>query len=340
MTKNKTKGTILILAGLLALIPIIGVSAQEMGGESPGEHGSMEKAESGGSEGQGGAGEESATQYGLTDIYNETRAGAHLVLEYDTATNMFVGTVENTINASLSHVRVEIHLSNGVELGPTKSISLDPGERVGVILAASNQPCQTWGAHPEVGGCGGESGSMEGSEGGSESGSGEHGSMEGSESMTKGSESMEGAMSQGGAGEESATQYCLTDTYDEIRSGARLVLDYDAVSNEFKGTVENTLDEVLPQVRVEIHLSNGVELGPTPPIDMEPGEKAVIVLRASSQPFQTWGAHPEVGGSGGESGSMEGSEGGSESGSGEHGSMEGSEGGSESGSGEHGSGGS
>ena len=323
-----------MLAGLLALIPIVGVNAQEMGGESPGEHGAMEKAESGGSEGQGGAGEESATQYGLTDIYNETRAGAHLVLEYDAASNMFVGTVENTINASLSHVRVEIHLSNGVELGPTKSIGLDPGERVGVILAASSQPFQTWGAHPEVGGCGTEGeGSEHGAMEGSESmdgamGQGEHDSMEGSESMMKGSESMDGAMGQDNAGEESATQYCLTDTYDETRSGARLVLNYDAVSNEFKGTVENTLDKVLPQVRVEIHLSNGVELGPTPPIDMEPGEKAVIVLRASSQPFQTWGAHPEVGGSG------------SDSGSGEHGSMEGSEGGSDSGSGEHGSGGS
>ena len=316
-----------MLAGLLALIPIVGVSAQEMGGESPGEHGSMEKAESGGSEGQGSVGEESATQYGLTDIYNETRAGAHLVLEYDAASNMFVGIVENTINASLSHVRVEIHLSNGVELGPTKSIGLDPGERVGVILEASSQPFQTWGAHPEVGGCGtegegSEHGSMEGSE--SMEGTmsqGEHGSMEGSESM-------EGTMSQDSAGEESATQYCLTDTYDETRSGARLVLNYDAISNEFKGTVENTLDKVLPQVRVEIHLSNGVEIGPTPPIDMEPGENAVIVLRASSQPFQTWGAHPEVGGPGGES---DGSE---------HGSMEGSEDGSESGSSEHGSGGS
>ena len=47
-----------MLAGLLALIPIVGVSAQEMGGESPGEHGSMEGSEggeSGGSEhGSGG----------------------------------------------------------------------------------------------------------------------------------------------------------------------------------------------------------------------------------------------------------------------------------------------
>ena len=60
----------------------------------------------------------------------------------------------------------------------------------------------------------------------------------------------------------------------------------------------------------------------------EPGEKAVIVLRASSQPFQTWGTHPEVGGSG------------SEYGSSEHGSMEGFKNDNKSGSSEHGSGGS
>ena len=111
---------------------------------------------------------------------------------------------------------------------------------------------------------------------------------------------MEGSENQGDAGEESATQYCLTDTYDETRLGARLVLNYDAVSNEFKGTVENTLNTTLSDVRVEIHLSNGVEVGPTPSIDMAPGEMSVIVLRASDQPFQTWGAHPEVGGPGSE----------------------------------------
>ena len=46
------------------------------------------------------------------------RAGARLVLRYDAATQTFVGTVENTTSVTLSQVRVEVHLSNGVELGP------------------------------------------------------------------------------------------------------------------------------------------------------------------------------------------------------------------------------
>ena len=48
-----------------------------------------------------------------------------------------------------------------------------------------------------------------------------------------------------------------------VRNGARLILSYDAASNSFKGTVENTTSNVLTRVRVEVHLSNGAELGPT-----------------------------------------------------------------------------
>ena len=44
----------------------------------------------------------------------------------------------------------------------------------------------------------------------------------------------------------------------------------------FKGTVENTTEKVLERVRVEIHLSNGKELGPTKPGDLKPGEKREI----------------------------------------------------------------
>ena len=67
-----------------------------------------------------------------------------------------------------------------------------------------------------------------------------------------------------GEGEESNIRLALNEQYDEIRSGARLILTYDAQTNSFKGTVENTTDETLKQVRVEVHLSNGKELGPTP----------------------------------------------------------------------------
>ena len=96
-------------------------------------------------------------------------------------------------------------------------------------------------------------------------------------------------------GEESGTELALNETYDEIRNGARLILAYDAQSNAFKGTVENTTDETLKQVRVEVHLSNGKELGPTPAADLAPGEKREVQLIATSTDFDGWTAHPEVG---------------------------------------------
>lgn len=99
----------------------------------------------------------------------------------------------------------------------------------------------------------------------------------------------------GEEGEESGAEFALTETYDEIRHGARLILAYDAESNSFQGTVENTTDETLERVRVEVHLSNGRELGPTTPGDLEPGEKREINLTTTSRGFDGWSAHPEVG---------------------------------------------
>ncbi len=96
--------------------------------------------------------------------------------------------------------------------------------------------------------------------------------------------------------EESGQQFGLGDSYDKIRAGARLRLSYDAAAKAFSGTVENTTAATLPQVRVEVHLSNGVELGPTRPVDLAPGESAAVRLPAGNQPFESWGAHPEVGG--------------------------------------------
>ena len=60
--------------------------------------------------------------------------------------------------------------------------------------------------------------------------------------------------------------------FDMVRGGARLVLSYDAPGNSFRGTVENTTNNVLTRVRIEVHLSNGTELGPTPPIDLAPNQ--------------------------------------------------------------------
>ena len=99
----------------------------------------------------------------------------------------------------------------------------------------------------------------------------------------------------GESGEESGTQLGLGDTYDAVRGGARLIIAYDRGRNAFVGTVRNVTNGVLERVRVEVHLSNGIELGPTTPVDLAPGQVVDVVLEASEQPFESWSAHPEVG---------------------------------------------
>ena len=120
----------------------------------------------------------------------------------------------------------------------------------------------------------------------------------------------------GTSDEESTVQLALTDTYDNVRNGAHLIMSYNAATNSFKGTVKNTTGAILPQVRVEVHLSSGVELGPTSPVDLAPGAQIPIELMAEGPSFDKWTAHPEVGGSGGESSSEHGGEGGGEHGQG------------------------
>ena len=133
----------------------------------------------------------------------------------------------------------------------------------------------------------------------------------------------ENPVAAGGSDEESSTRYGLTDTYDNVRNGARLVISYDAATDAFKGTVTNTTNALLTQVRVEVHLYDGTvtvdELGPTPNVDLASGESHDVTLPVGGQSFTEWVAHPEVGPSssgGGEGGGEHAGEGGGEHGAG------------------------
>ena len=99
----------------------------------------------------------------------------------------------------------------------------------------------------------------------------------------------------GGEDEESGTESSLNESYDHVRNGVRLVLTYKAQRNSFDGTVENTTNEPLRRVRVEVHLSSGRELGPTTPIDLAAGEQENVTLAATDRDFDGWTAHAEVG---------------------------------------------
>ncbi|MDE2796655.1 MAG: hypothetical protein OXL34_17710 [Gemmatimonadota bacterium] len=94
---------------------------------------------------------------------------------------------------------------------------------------------------------------------------------------------------------ESGIRYALTDTAMVVRDGVKLVAWYDASRDAFLGTVTNTTDATIQRVRVEIHLSNGTELGPTPNVDLDPGESDGFELNASGQSFVWWSIHVEIG---------------------------------------------
>ena len=79
-----------------------------------------------------------------------------------------------------------------------------------------------------------------------------------------------GLTTTGSSDEESANRLTLDETYDHTRNGARLILVYNTINNAFEGTVENTTAQTLDQVRVEIHLSNGTELGTDNPARFSP----------------------------------------------------------------------
>ncbi|MDE0075343.1 MAG: hypothetical protein OXR82_20095 [Gammaproteobacteria bacterium] len=109
--------------------------------------------------------------------------GARLVLEFDPATQVFVGSVTNSTARLLPQVRVEVHLDNGTELGPTRRIDVGPGETVPVELGAFGNEFSAWVSHPEAGvedghGAGGEEGGEGAGEHGGREGRGEHGGGE------------------------------------------------------------------------------------------------------------------------------------------------------------------
>ena len=416
-------------------------SISERGEGSSGEHGSG---------GEGGGEEGSGAVLAPDQTFDMVRGGARLILGYDPASNAFTGTVENTTSNVLTRVRIEVHLPNGTELGPTTPVDMAPGQVMQVHLPATAAPFTGWTPHAEVGsGEGSESGGGEHGAGGE--GSGARGSESGGEGSGTGSEAGEAAMSspiipldqswngtlgglaisaqydavtrsvqatvqntlgktlcyvqaephlksgtrtvgelgpdvlghlspgqqatssvsvasepalagvsfdgyvvhmevfdcsgpgpvphtggEGAGGEEGsgANALALSETFDTVRGGARLILNYDAASNAFVGSVENTTGNVLQRVRIEVHLSNGTELGPTTPVDMASGQVMQVHLPATAAPFTGWTPHAEVGsGEGGEAGGER-----SESGGGEHGSSR--ESGGEHGSGGEGSGGS
>jgi hypothetical protein len=94
-------------------------------------------------------------------------------------------------------------------------------------------------------------------------------------------------------GDESGKTLALDEIYDQEHNGVRLILAYHRASFSFIGSVENVTDKAIKRVRVEVELSNGAELDPTEPRDLDPGEKSGVKIEATEQVFEWWKARVE-----------------------------------------------
>jgi hypothetical protein len=133
-------------------------------------------------------------------------------------------------------------------------------------------------------------------EGGEAAEGGEH--REGGEAREGGEHAEEGEHGGEGGhdeeGEESGEYIGAAETWDVVRRGARLVLSFDADSNAFVGTVENTTEGRLCAIRVEVHISTGTELGPTARTDLPAGQTTSVRLPTEGEAFESFTAHPEM----------------------------------------------
>jgi hypothetical protein len=86
-----------------------------------------------------------------TATYDIIRDGIRLIMAYDADTGSFKGSVENTTEGSLYHVKVHVHLSNGDEIAPFDLGDLTPGEKRDVEMKATGTEFDSWSVHPEVG---------------------------------------------------------------------------------------------------------------------------------------------------------------------------------------------
>ena len=102
------------------------------------------------------------------------------------------------------------------------------------------------------------------------------------------------AEGQGGEPGESGTHCGLSDTATESRGGVELIIIYDSMRKVFTGTVRNTTSETVRQVRVEVHLPNGVELGPTPNVNLVAVQTRSVELDASSRTLDKFSVHVEI----------------------------------------------
>ncbi len=226
---------------------------------------------------------------------------------FDPINRKFVGRLRNEATAAVCDVRAAVLLDGAVTVNTTTSgvtfmlAGLNRDGRADFEFPVSDASFNAWTFQIETFGCSSapsetESGSGEGSgeHGGSGEGSGEGGSGEGpGEHGGSGEGSGEGGS---GEGSEGSPPIPITEPYSGTFQNQKFEFAYDATTRAFRGTVENPTGLTICQSRTEIHASAGnqvIELGPTIPVDLAPGDIIKIVMSAPGHALDTYVLHPE-----------------------------------------------
>lgn len=85
------------------------------------------------------------------------------------------------------------------------------------------------------------------------------------------------------------------ESVDQMHEGVRLRLSYHPKSDSIQGTLTNTTDQEINDVRVEIHLKNGEKLAPVTQERLFKGQEAGIGFNAKGKDIEGWTAHVEIG---------------------------------------------
>ena len=314
----------ILMLGLIALVAVAGCGGE--GGENGDMGGNGDDAPFVGS----GTvrGEFNGVTEALTLESDETFAGllgdTEIAATFDEASETFIGRVRNEAPEAVCDVGVAVVLDPRTaservvqETSPGEALQIDgllSGGRQGFTLPATGMSFSQWTVQVETYACAsapaagasgegseggegsGEHGAAgEGSEGGGHGAGGEHGG--GGEGSEGGGEGSEGGESGGESGEEANPSIPINEPYAGVNAGQTFDFRYEADTGLFRGTVENTSAGLVCASRTEIHLGTPmgvVELGPTIPEDLGPGDVLYVVMYQDGPEPDTYILHPEA----------------------------------------------
>ncbi len=291
------------------------------GSEASGHEGSG--GDGGGSEGGDGGGAASDAPFvssgrslgifeSLILMPDEAYAGllndTEIAISYDPARRTFVGRVRNEAAGAVCDVSPAVELDGWLRIASLTPDGEDhvvdglrPYDRTEFEFPlAQGTEFEEWvvmietfecSSAPSGTGGGGEGGEGAGEHGG-EGGGGEHGSG-GEGSGEGGGEGSEG----GGEGGEDDPTIPIMEVASGTFGSAEYSFLFDMADLAFRGTVHNPTAQSICGSKTEIHMGLGgtsvVELGPTIPADLQPGETFKVVMTAPAYMPDTYAVHPE-----------------------------------------------